>query len=248
MKIYKYRDLSKINKTTFEYLYQIIFHKMIWCASPDSLNDKDEFIFKCEYNPTEFTISLLTQVHQRYGHLVVGQAQSQLMAANFMKNNWEVVTQLIFKDMVDKCRRELGLACFSSSKNNDILWERYGGCGNGLCIGIEVPDDLMNKTLFRVNYVEEKIFHIDSILESALFNDKTINAYRNILLTKTMRWKSEKEVRIVTKQQNIQMHINGSFITDIIFGKSIELEILNKIKKDIQRNSQCQSIILTELA
>jgi hypothetical protein len=52
----------------------------------------------------------------------------------------------MMKKMIYKCGSELGLACLSTFPNNPALWERCSGMGNGLCIEIEVPGDLINKT------------------------------------------------------------------------------------------------------
>jgi hypothetical protein len=91
----------------------------------------------------------------------------------------------MLQKMIYKCGSELGLACLSTFPNNPALWERYGGMGNGLCIEIEVPDDLINKNMFSVNSIPEKPLHTDSIFESALSDKVTFGVYRNALLNKT---------------------------------------------------------------
>lgn len=249
MKIYKYRDLSSPGAETFERLYQIILQNTFWCASPDSLNDndKDEFIFKCNCTPTESTIRLLPQILMRYNNTPADRAQL-FASLHINHNKLEDIATPIIKDMIRKCRNELGLVCFSRSKNDITLWKRYGGCGNGLCIEIDVPDNFTDETLREVDYVTEKVLHIDQLFESALFEHKRIDSYRKILLTKTMYWKPEDEVRIVTKKQDVLMTLKDSTITEIIFGKKVCHHIASGIKATINDHFRAHSINFTEMA
>ena len=80
MKIYKYRDLTNLN-----YIYQIILHKKIWCAGPDSFKDPDEFRIKCDYRPNELTHRLLTQLLVTFNHRPIDLAQK--LASLTIKNN-----------------------------------------------------------------------------------------------------------------------------------------------------------------
>jgi uncharacterized membrane protein len=227
MKIYKYKDLSKKVEKELTYAYEIILQKKIWCARPDSLNDKKEFCFKCDYTPTASTGRLLAKVLMHYNHTPIDQAH--LMAALEIKaGRLAENAKPVLADMINQCRTTLGITCFSTSRDDSTLWKRYGGCGNGICIEIDVPDNLMNKTLFSVNYVPEKLFHIDSIFESVLAN-KIDEAYRNLLVTKTNYWKPEQEIRIITKQQDVHMLIDGS-ITEIIFGEQLPPHIIKRIR------------------
>lgn len=119
---------------------------------------------------------------------------------------------------------------FSIAKDNPSLWKRYGGCGNGLCIELEIPDN--SQGIFNVNYVKEKAFHIDSFLESALLESKAFKAYQNMLLTKSIYWEPEEEVRIVTKKQDVLMQIEGS-VTEIMFGNKVDKKIEDEIQSTV---------------
>ena len=146
--------------------------------------------------------------------------------------------------MVENCRKEIGASCFSLSRDDHNLWNRHGGSGDGLCIEIDVPDRLLSNSFFYVSYVTEKIFHINSIIESALFSEKAFKGYK-ILLTKTKYWEVEKEIRIITKLQNISMDINGS-ITEIIFGNRVLPSLRREIITKIDEYLPGHSIIFTE--
>lgn len=218
---------------------------MIWCAKPDDLNDKDEFRFQCDCRPTKSTIPLLSKILMKYRNIPLD--ISKLFASIEINNNrLKGIATPIIDNIINDCRSTLGVTCFSTLRNNKTLWDRYGGCGNGVCIEIDFPDNLLNQILFNITYVAEKIFHIDSIIESDLYKNKRDIAYRNILLTKTNRWVDEEEVRIITKQQDVQMIIDGS-ITEIIFGNQLPIDIRRKIKTAINDHFGYHSMMFTEM-
>ena len=62
MKLYKYRDFSDPSEDDFRRLEDLVQRRRIWCARPDTLNDPEEFLWKCEYTPTGDTLELLTQL------------------------------------------------------------------------------------------------------------------------------------------------------------------------------------------
>ncbi len=77
----------------------------------------------------------------------------------------------------------------------------------------------------------EKIYHIDDFLKSAL-EDPYIN-YRDILLTKTLYWEPEREVRLISKEQSVKRNLKGR-IKEIIIGDNVKKEIENTIYARIE--------------
>lgn len=230
MKIYKYRDLRR--QVDRQHFVQIVLEKSVWCARPDSLNDGEEFRFHLDYRPSEDTAGLLTEVLSRYGtdnHL-----PPALSAAMALQNGRlaEIAVPII-EGIVQQCRATLGIVSFSLSKEDDHLWAEYGGEGNGAYIEIDLPDSFVGSSYHRVHYVEEKVFHIDAFLRSAIAPDQRIINYRNILLTKTRRWHREDELRFIGKMQDVKLSIDGS-ITEIGFGPKVPDEILNSIIAEIE--------------
>jgi hypothetical protein len=194
MKIYKFKDFNDEQKLS--HFYQIVLENTIWCARPDSLNDKDEFKFKIDYKPSSHLSTSLVLKHKKL----------------------EEIAEPIINDMINSCRNTIGVVSFSITKTDDHLWNEYGGNGNGVCIEIIVPEAVLNKTFFPVHYVPEKIFHVDSFLESALFQDQVFNTYRNMLLTKTRKWEQEEEIRFIANRQEVNMKIDG-YVNEIRLSK-----------------------------
>jgi len=230
MKIYKFKDLTKADKHS--HFLQIVLQKSIWCARPDSLNDEDEFKFKLNYEPSRDTTDLLTLVIKKYR--TAGFFPPNLSATMVLESkSLARIAEPIISGVVQDCRDSIGITSFSLIKNDKELWNEYGGKGNGVCVEINIPDHLVGKFYHEVQYVPERIFHIDIFLKSSLFRDKTIDTYRNILLTKTKKWQEEKELRFIGKHQNVNFIFDGS-VTEITFGPYVPQDVLNTLENSIK--------------
>ncbi len=243
MKIYKFKDLNEEKKRS--HFYHIILKNAVWCAKPGSLNDEDEFRFKLDYDPSPRTAELLSQVVARFRttnflppHLSVSLV--------LQSRRLEAISAPIIDDVIAKSRTEIGIASFSVTKTDEHLWTEYGGKGNGVCIEIEIPDDSINVSFHRVHYVTEKVFHVDSFLESALFPDKAFETYRNILLTKTRKWSQEEEIRFVSKRPEVNVIIDGR-ITEVTIGAHVPSHTIEHLEASIGDHCRANGIEITKL-
>lgn len=243
MKIYKFKDL--IDEKKHSHFYQIVLHNAVWCAKPDSLNDEDEFKFRLNYDPSSRTADLLSQVVEKYR--TTSFLPPRLSTSLVLENRrLEVIAAPIIKDVIDKSRNTIGIASFSATKT-DHLWRKYGGKGNGVCVEIEIPDNLLSVSFHPVRYVSEKVFHVDSFLESALFPDKAFNTYRNILLTKTKEcWAQEEEIRFVSKRPEVNLIIDGR-ITEITLGAHIPVHTMEQVDGTIVEHCRSNGIRISKL-
>ena len=243
MKIYKFKDFNDERKLS--HFYQIVLENTIWCAKPDSLNDKDEFKFKIDYKPSSSTADLLSQVITKYR--TTNYFPPHLSTSLVLKHKkLEEIAEPIINDMINSCRNTIGVVSFSITKTDDHLWNEYGGNGNGVCIEIIVPEAVLNKTFFPVYYVPEKIFHVDSFLESALFHDRVFNTYRNMLLTKTRKWEQEEEIRFIANRQEVNMKIDG-YVNEITFGAHVPEHTFKQIESSIINHCKNNNIKITKL-
>ena len=133
MKLYKYRDFSNPSATDFERLKTLLHQKAFWCARPDMLNDPEEFVWTCDSSPTAETMDWLIQLLMRTHGRTREEARDRAARA-IADGRLETVGQAVLANMSQQCRNEIGLVCFGTSPDNDILWERYGGAGAGVCI------------------------------------------------------------------------------------------------------------------
>lgn len=221
MKLYKYRDFSTPGDAEFQRLSNILHQNAFWCARPSTLNDPAEFFWECNYEPSGATVPLLTQALVQFRKRDPIEAQAMATAA-VSNRRIEVFAKPAFAEMIERCRNEMGLACFGTSCDNEIMWQRYGGNGAGVCIEIDAPPELLNKHLFPVEYPPIKVLHIDQLLAACADRSQAQAVYSVALLSKSPSWAPESEVRFISKRQNVSVQISGSAISRIVLGPNLE--------------------------
>jgi hypothetical protein len=90
--------------------------------------------------------------------------------------------------MRDEMTRNRGLLCFSRSWTNPLLWAHYSDKHRGMCLGLDVPDDVVRV----VDYVEERL----------PWEQPTQEFMTKLLWTKFAPWSYEAEIRaFVTREE-----------------------------------------------
>lgn len=221
MRLYKYRDLSKRDSEEFRRLEVILRDGAFWCARPDTLNDPEEFAWFCDYTASDATVGLLgTLISQSQGRTL--DHSFQRAAAAISNGRLAEIAAPTIENIIQKCRDEIGLACFATSAESPILWERYGGRGAGVCVEVDVPDDLLGSQLHQVEYPDNKVIHIDQLMRAALDTRSSREVFTLSLLCKPRCWAAEAEVRFISKLQNVLVSIDRSRIAGIWFGSRLD--------------------------
>ena len=57
------------------------------------------------------------------------------------------------KDMKNHLSKQRGILCFSEIWDNPVLWAHYANGHKGLCLGVDVPNEL----LMKINYRDERL-------------------------------------------------------------------------------------------
>lgn len=246
MKLYKYRDLRE--PSGLERLEKLLRTKAFWCARPDTLNDPQEFAWTCDYTPSLHTARLLTELLVRLRGHEREQIQSHvegLITAGRLRD----LAKPTVASMIHQCRDEIGLACFGSTADNETLWERYAGRGAGVCIEVELPDNLLGTQLHVVQYWDRKVIHIDTLLRSRLDTNSAAQVYVLSLLSKPSCWAPETEIRFVSKSQNVGVVVDGSAITCVVLGEALKPKIRERIRGMVPKipllSRECQQNGLT---
>jgi len=126
-----------------------------------------------------------------------------------------------YPDSMISQMRTTYLSCFSAARDDESQWEKYGDGGRGICLGIRVLEEpgprnpVVVSLMLEVDYSEAslrawlaetfgKICAVLARVQPSLNNCKEglsalyrIAAYASIR-TKREKWKSEREVRLVT--------------------------------------------------
>ncbi len=242
MKIYKFKDLTDEKKHS--HFYQIVLQNTIWCAKPDSFNDENEFKIKLDYKQSSDTANLLSQVVKK--HRTTNYSPELITSSVLKCEKLEEIAAPIVDDLIKDCRNTIGVVSFSITKTDEHLWNEYGGKGNGVCIEINIPDERIGESYHRVHYVPEKIFHIDSFLESNLSQERAFETYRNILLTKTKKWSQEEEMRFIGNRQEVNLIIDD-YISEVTFGAKVPVHTLKQVEAKIFKHCNTNNIKITKL-
>jgi|RhiMetdeSRZDD1v2_1073273.scaffolds.fasta_scaffold185590_3 hypothetical protein len=229
MKLYKYRDFSNPSDTDFARLETLLSGQAFWCARPDTLNDPVEFAWTCDYSTTAETMDLLTELLIR-AHGRTREEARDLVARKVEARGLETLAQASIADIIQKCRNEIGLVCFGTSPDNEILWQRYGGAGAGVCIELDVPENLLEVQLHRVQYLDAKTIHIDQLIRAYLDRTHGGEVYTLALLSKPSSWAAEAEIRFVSQVQGVSVVVDGSQITRLILGDALPPSVRQRIE------------------
>lgn len=233
MKLYKYRKLTdakdELSCDELSRIKQILRTGAFWCAKPGSLNDEEEFVWMCSYTPSPFTEELLATLLSR----IRGWSQREagvIVSTSIRRNDLRRLVDPVVGAMIHQCRDSFGIACFGASPTNSTLWDRYGGKGVGVCIEVDVPDSLMGTQLHQVRYRHEKFIHVDTLLRSQFDRDAAKELRDLALLSKSLKWDEEAEIRFLSKRQEVNVVIEGSRITSVILGSSVPPHMWDEIK------------------
>jgi hypothetical protein len=233
MRLFKYRDLSSRCNEALERVFTILRDQTFWCARPNTLNDPEEFVWECDYSPSEATSGLLATVLT----LTTGKSRPDAMGraeAAILEGRLEPIARPVFVGMIEQCRNEIGLACFATSASNDVMWDRYGGRGEGVCIEIDSPDSLLHTQLHRVQYPRRKRLHVDQMLSAFTSRASAKIVYEVALLSKPASWAAEAEVRFVARQQDVAVRISDSSIVHLHLGSKLIPDTVAQLKRQIE--------------
>ena len=230
MKIYKYRDFSNPDDDQFSRLGAAVHRQLIWCSRAETLNDDKEFIWACDYTPTPATVDLLTALLvQAHGRTP---ADARTIAETAIgSGRLESATKPAITGIIDQCRAQVGLACFGAAPDNEILWQRYGGHGAGVCVEFDVPDDLLGTQLRRVQYLREKRLHLDQLLRAFVEEASGLDVYELALFSKPSCWADEDEIRFVSQRHSISVAIDRAKVTNVFIGDALRPDVRERIER-----------------
>ena len=134
----------------------------------------------------------------------------ELLSVDLPKREYRAAFNRL-KNQLNKTR---GVICFSTQWENPVLWSHYADKHKGICLGFEIPDDMIAK----VDYTGKRlVVDIERLLESGKLNEEKM---LKILTTKFEDWHYESEYRIFVNLSEKDSY-TGLYFKD--FGKDLEL-------------------------
>ena len=128
------------------------------------------------------------------------------------------------KEQIDASK---GLICFSKSWNNPLMWGHYAEKHTGICLGFDIPAELLAPVIYAKRLVKMKI---DPKTRKPKPTAKVVN---KLLRTKFFDWKYEDEMRLFVELDHDTVESGKYFcpfsenlvLREIILGPQCELPI-----------------------
>ncbi len=125
---------------------------------------------------------------------------------------------------------ETGIACFSISPVNIMLWANYANNHQGICIQYNINNDKkFFEGLSNVEYVENL-----ELLNYTIGTEVESNAMRKMFFTKLKLWREEYEMRLI-KIPAGKHHLEKQCIRSIVFGLRTPLEFQEKVIETVSK-------------
>ena len=128
------------------------------------------------------------------------------------KEYYEYINELKLK--LDEARKNIYISCFTKRFDSTLMWAHYANQFNGVCIEWDVMKSTYNELLVDVKYSKRKPF-IDIYKFAEIYfgydfcnlafdkNNQLIkNDIKKNIITKSIDWAYEKEIRLVVEKGN----------------------------------------------
>lgn len=130
--------------------------------------------------------------------------------------------RIFISDYLNKFIDRFGIACFSLSPSNLLMWSHYSNFHKGICLMYDTSKD---KNAFKrirpIDYKEK--------FEQREFKPlNNGNEFEHVLYTKSDVWRNEYELRVVKEEQG-EFKVNRNCLRTIIFGMQTCEEYKDKI-------------------
>ncbi len=149
------------------------------------------------------------------------------------------VHRAAFRKTKSELNQNRGLVCFSKSWRNPLVWGHYAEKHTGICLGFDVPDDMVAPVIYADRPSKIKI---DAQSNEPILTEQFMN---KLLCTKFSDWKYEDEVRVFVKLDDAEQESGNYFysfsdalvLCEVILGPrcGIPIEGLKKLVTGFER-------------
>lgn len=98
-----------------------------------------------------------------------------------------------FQKVKDQQHQGTGILCFARSWRNPVMWSHYANRHKGLCLGFDVPDELLTEVEYRSKRTKPNLPLLVAGGEAAASH------MQKLLTTKFSHWRYERESRVFVR-------------------------------------------------
>ncbi|MBE9467228.1 MAG: DUF2971 domain-containing protein [Bacteroidetes bacterium] len=142
-----------------------------------------------------------------------------------------------------KEKSKCGISCFSEKGDDLLMWSHYSNSHKGVCFGFDLDTfHLGLKTLSHQHKILLPINYSEEIIPLDFFQDE-LSPIINLLITKSVCWKYEKEIRLIVTNIDLKnkkkefLGFDNTSISKIYLGCKNEEEkfFINFCKKNLPK-------------
>jgi hypothetical protein len=235
--LFKYCSMATQEK--MEHTMDILKNQQLFYSAPDSFNDPFECQMNISFNaPMDVKNKKATEMLKKNPNMTDSEAK------RLAPERWKQIEQGGTDRLRSLLYNNAGVVCFSTIKDDILMWAHYAGGHNGICIEFSLDEKYMAfedhvnffKQARRVNY-EKEMPRVNFYTTGDI---KILNA---AILTKSEHWVYEKEFRIIETDIRYRPHyitVPSGAITAMYLGCKITDRnrdtILQCIKETPQNN------------
>ena len=216
MKVYKFRGGSR---RVFKRDLECLSDNNVWYSKLADLNDPLEGSVDDEY--------LRVQVQNLNGRF---RASNKNVREDAMKTLFSALDGFL------KRREKVGIYALSTDFRNESLWAYYGCNHEGFCIEYDLEQlvhSFKQEPIYqtKVKYAKERP-KLETKDLDALRKGKQENLIQKLLGTKSQRWGSEEEIRLISDYPGLN-RIKAEAVTAVYFGHGMTNSRKRKVIKEL---------------
>jgi hypothetical protein len=232
-RLYKFQAINRYSIANLE-------KSMIWCSKPDHFNDPFDTSFPISW---ELSDHALLEIYRdvfsndpqkdKFDSLYLTDGiVNQHFREDFISMGDSIITDIL--SMIQNS----GIACFSESHTNILMWSHYANSHKGMCLEF-MPQLAGWDRIFPVVYSNHPpLFNPFSISKSPY---EFVLQY---LLTKAFDWQYEKEWRMIIEGGDTGLRYQTRVLSSIYLGCKISEEDKNHLIS-ILKNTETQIFQMT---
>lgn len=220
-KLFRYRSLSE------EFTFENLKKNKLWISSPDKFNDPydtfinldiDLFLEEFWKNDPE----LKEEISELSG-------KERRILRRYIEREKENCEKEIKKE-IENLRKTIGIACFSESYDNILMWSHYADYHKGICLEYDFAEiNMMTNSILLPIIYENKFEHLINYIDIKKDKIDTEEAMK-LFLIKYTGWQYENEWRIIDSDESNCL-INTPVPTVIYLGCKIDHNQRMKLEK-----------------
>lgn len=197
----------------------ILDNLRLYCPAPSCLNDP----FEC-HAPISFDAPVDIKNERAKRQLMAeNPSLSETEAARLAPDKWREVERDGGNEFRRWLREDTGMICFSTCKDDILMWSHYAGSHNGICIELRLARE--SHVNFCANVHE--VGYENQVPTVPFYAPTSLEKVKAFVLTKAKQWSYEQECRMVVpdaKGKSRLIDLPPGIISGIYLGCQISPE------------------------